>query len=100
MRRASPSRVRGFAFRAAVAVSRNVNVMLLLMAVIAGCHRKPSYEDKSVAELETMVRSSDRATQLQGLHGLSLLGPDARDAVPALSEALASDEPTVRAAAA
>ena len=48
-----------------------------------GCSSKP-YEGKTVAELEQMLHDPDPAVKVQGSFGLSRLGPEARDAVPAL----------------
>jgi HEAT repeat protein len=65
-------------------------------ACAIGCGSKPPYEGKSEAQLERMLHDSDPAVQTQGAFGLSLLGPEARPAVPALIEALDSPNALVR----
>jgi HEAT repeat protein len=64
-----------------------VGAVCLLAALAASCGRLP-YEGKSVAQLEAMLRSPDVNTQVQGAYGLSLLGGEARAAVPTLIEVL------------
>jgi HEAT repeat protein len=74
--------------------------LAVALAAVVGCRGRPPYEGRSVAELERMLRSDDPGVQLQGAHGLSLLGPEARDAVPALAEALKGSDSRVRQSAA
>jgi HEAT repeat protein len=74
--------------------------LLCLVLAIGGCGGKVPYEGKSASELEAMLHTADPTTQAQGAYGLSLLGAEARTAVPALIEALAGNETLVRAQAA
>jgi HEAT repeat protein len=69
---------------------------LLLLFTAAGCSHKVPYEGKSPAELERMLKTGDANTQALAAYGLSLLGPDAAVAVPALIDALHSEHGLVR----
>jgi len=69
---------------------------LLLMALMVGCGHKPPYEGKSVAQLERMLKDGDADAQSQAAYGLSLHGPEAVEAVPALAHGLASPHTLVR----
>jgi HEAT repeat protein len=69
---------------------------LLLVSLTVGCGHKPPYEGKSVAQLERMLKDGDADAQSQAAYGLSLHGPDAAEAVPALADALASPHTLVR----
>jgi HEAT repeat protein len=64
---------------------------LALFLVSAGCSNRAPYEGKSVAELERMLHDPSPAVQAQGAYGLSLHGPEAHDAVPALVECLTKE---------
>jgi hypothetical protein len=77
-------------------VPRPALLLLLLAGLFASCRSRPPYEGKSAAELERMLHDPDQAVQVQGAFGLSRLGPEARDAVPALGEAVRNGEPLVR----
>jgi HEAT repeat protein len=68
----------------------------LVLGLIAGCGHKPPYEGKSVTQLERMLRDGDPDAQSQAAYGLSLHGPDAAQAVPALVDALASSHALLR----
>jgi HEAT repeat protein len=57
----------------------------------SGCRGRPPYEGKSVAQLIRMLNDPKPAVQAQGAFGLSQLGPEAREAVPDLIEALKKD---------
>jgi HEAT repeat protein len=64
---------------------------LLSLLLIIGCHARPPYEGKSAARLEAMLKDSSPSVKAQGAYGLSRLGPEARDAIPSLIEALKGD---------
>src|SRR5262249_44436568 len=68
----------------------------LLLSLMVGCGHKPPYEGKSVAQLERMLKDGDADAQSQAAYGLSLHGPDAAKALPALVDALASPHTLVR----
>jgi HEAT repeat protein len=65
-----------------------------------GCSHKPPYEGRSVAELEKMLADPNPTVRVQGAHGLSLHGAEARPAVPALAQALQSSDGLLRMQAA
>jgi HEAT repeat protein len=67
------------------------SILLLFLLAPAGCGVKAPYEGKNAAQLERMLHDPSPAVQAQGAYGLSLLGPEARDAVPALIEALTKE---------
>ena len=67
-----------------------------LFMALCGCGGRPPYEGKSVAELERMLREGGTAEQIQGAHGLSLHGREAKPAVPTLAAALRNPETRVR----
>ncbi len=73
---------------------------VLLLAILAGCGRKPPYVGRSVAELERMLDDTNPTVQVQGAHGLSLHGAEARPAIPALAHALKSSNGLLRQQAA
>jgi HEAT repeat protein len=60
---------------------------LLLITFLAGCQSK-SYEGKSAAQLQQMLKDPRPAVQAQGAFGLSQMGSTAQEAVPALIECL------------
>jgi HEAT repeat protein len=72
----------------------------LLLVLAFGCSHKPPYEGRSVAELEKMLADPNQAVRVQGAHGLSLHGAEARPAVPALMKALQSSDALLRMQAA
>jgi HEAT repeat protein len=74
--------------------------LLLLFVLALGCSHKPPYEGRSVAELEKMLADPSQAVRVQGAHGLSLHGAEARPAVPALAKALQSSDGLLRMQAA
>jgi len=63
---------------------------LSLLCFLTACSSKP-YEGKSVAELQQMLQDPSSTVQAQGAFGLSRLGAEARDAVPALIACLQSE---------
>ncbi len=63
-------------------------ILVPLVLALAGCRAKMPLEDKSVAELESILREDDPVAQAQAAYHLSRRGPEARTAVPALIEAL------------
>jgi HEAT repeat protein len=63
-------------------------IALTVACTLTACAGKAPYEGKSAAQLERMLEDSKSAVQAQGAYGLSLLGPDAREAVPALIKCL------------
>src|SRR5438105_6784188 len=67
------------------------------LPLVLGCHHQAPYEGKTVDQLSAMLRDPDPVVQTQGAFGLSRLGAEARVAVPALIEALPSDNARVRA---
>src|SRR5260221_506033 len=73
-------------------------LMLVLAILLPGCSAKKMlpHESKNAEELMRMIESEDTASQVQGALGLSLLGAEASDAVPRLTELLASKDGTVR----
>ncbi len=75
---------------------RTVRALLILATFLAACRSRPPYEGKSVAELEGLLRKPDLIAQAQGAYGLSLLGPGALDALPALIDAMKSPGALVR----
>jgi HEAT repeat protein len=76
-----------------------VGICLMMLVVACG---KPSlpHENKTVAQLIAMLNDAEPRTQAQGALGLSLHGPDAREAVPRLIELLDSSDELVRQQAA
>ena len=52
--------------------------LVLGFAPALGCSHKPPYEGRSVAELEKMLADPSPTVRVQGAHGLSLHGPEAR----------------------
>jgi HEAT repeat protein len=75
-------------------VARAALAAFLLAA--GACGRRPPYEGKDAAELAEMLRSEDPAVQVQGAYGLARLGPEAREALPALAAALKAPDVRVR----
>jgi HEAT repeat protein len=75
-------------------------LLLCLALGVGGCRGKAPHEGKNAAELEAMLRGEDPAAQAQGAYGLSTLGAEARQAVPALVDALKSKVTLVRERAA
>jgi HEAT repeat protein len=73
---------------------------LLVVLLLAGCQAQPPYEGKTVAELTAMLQDGDPAVQTQGAFGLSRLGAEAVPALPALIDALRSQNAQVRSYAA
>src|SRR5271154_5540794 len=76
--------------RCSLAARFGLMLLLALALGVCGCHSRPGYEGKSVAQLQEMLADSRPAVQIQGAYGLSRLGPEARSAVPALGQALSS----------
>jgi len=74
--------------------------ILAAIALTAGCTHKPPFEGRGVAELERMLDDSNPTVRVQGAHGLSLHGSEARPAVPALVKALQSPDALLRSQAA
>src|SRR5919204_4327625 len=70
--------------------------LVLLTAVLPGCGRSPPYEGKTVTQLERMLHDPSPRAQAQGAYGLSLKGPEALPAAPALADLLDSPDPLVR----
>jgi HEAT repeat protein len=62
-------------------------MLSLVIVTLGGCHSKP-YEGKTIAELQRMLEDPSPAVQAQGAFGLSQMGSEAREAVPALIESL------------
>jgi HEAT repeat protein len=80
---------------------RLAKCLLLLGFVLgSGCGHKPPYEGRSVAELEKMLADPSPTVRVQGAHGLSLHGAEARPAVTALAKALQSPDGLLRMQAA
>jgi hypothetical protein len=69
--------------------------IFLLFCVACGDRRLP-HEGKSVSELERMLHDADTNVQCQGALGLSLHGPAALPALPALKDLLHSPAALVR----
>jgi HEAT repeat protein len=65
-----------------------LTMLIPLLLAVGACHARAPYEGKSVARLQQMLRDPNPTVQAQGAYGLSRLGPEARDAVPALIEAM------------
>ncbi len=84
------------------AMTRRASPWVVGLALIAGgCSgRSLPYQGKSVADLQNMIDSDDPSAQVQGALGLSLHGPEARPAVPALTRLLSSPRGAVRQEAA
>jgi HEAT repeat protein len=68
----------------------------LVLAGTVSCGTRSPYEGKSVAELEQMLEDASPAVQAQGALGLSRLGSEAKDAVPALLNTLTRPNALVR----
>jgi HEAT repeat protein len=66
-------------------------LLLFSMILLGACRARAPYEGKGVAKLERMLQDAKPAVQAQGAYGLSLLGPEARSAVPSLIAALKKD---------
>lgn len=79
---------------------RRSMAFLLIPALVLGCSHKPPYEGRSVAELERMLADPSSTVRIQGAYGLSLHGPEARPALPALVDALHSSDTLLRMQAA
>jgi HEAT repeat protein len=72
-------------------------LLVAVLIVLAGCGKGSlPHEDKNVAELERMLHDADPNVQSQGALGLSLLGPEAKSAVPSLVPLLRSPHSLVR----
>jgi HEAT repeat protein len=76
--------------------ARKSLVVVVGLVLLTGCGTKSPIEGKSAAELEAMLRGGDVTAQAQGALGLSKLGPEAAPAVPALIDALKSQQALVR----
>ena len=83
-------------------MTRNTCLAILLLAlpVLGGCRKGPPYAGKSVAQLRAMLKDPSPSVQVQGAFGLGQLGPEAREAVADLTQALAGPEALVRQQAA
>ena len=79
---------------------RTATLLALALTLAPGCARKPPYEGRTVAELEKMLDDPSPTVRVQGAQGLSLHGPEARPAVPALTQALRSSDALLRTQAA
>ena len=62
--------------------------LLLLTLATLGCWGRAPYERKSASELIRMLHDRESSVQVQGAYGLSLLGSEAKAAIPDLTEAL------------
>ncbi len=60
----------------------------VILTALPACRSRAPYEGRSPAQLERMLHDPKPAVQAQGAYGLSLLGAQAKDAVPALINAL------------
>jgi HEAT repeat protein len=69
----------------------HASALALVLLASLGCRGRAPYEGKSVAALVRMLHNPKTAIQIQGAYGLSLLGSDAKTAVPDLTEALNGD---------
>jgi HEAT repeat protein len=67
-----------------------------VLVFVAGCGHKPPYEGRSVADLQKMLDDPNPTVRVQGAQGLSLHGPEARPAVPALIKTLQSPDALLR----
>jgi HEAT repeat protein len=74
--------------------------LALVFVTAPGCGHKPPYEGRSVSELEKMLVDPSPTVRIQGAHGLSLHGPEARSATPVLARALGSSDGLLRMQAA
>lgn len=70
--------------------------LAVLTAVLGSCSRKLPYEGKSAAELEDMLAAEDAKTRARGAYGLGQDPAKAREAIPALIEALGNRDAEVR----
>ncbi len=76
---------------------RTESLAVPLMALLIGCGGgRPSFEGKSIEELETMLADADPKVQAQGAYGLGQKGREAVAAVPGLVKALGSNDTQVR----
>jgi len=67
-------------------------VLLFIILITPGCHRRAPYEGKTVTELRRMLHDPRTAVQIQGAFGLSLLGKEALEAGPDLVECLTKEQ--------
>jgi HEAT repeat protein len=67
-----------------------------LLLLECGCSRGRPYEGKSVDQLTQMLQSDDPIKQVQGAFGLGQVGPQAKEAGPALIHALKDRHTSVR----
>jgi HEAT repeat protein len=79
---------------------RPLCTVLVLLALLQGCKRRPPYEGRSASELGEMLQAEDAGTQAQAAYGLGRQGTDAREAVPGLLKSLTSPSSLVRQQAA
>lgn len=80
---------------------RGVAIWLTAGLLLCGCGRRGlPHENRTVGELRRMLDGRDARAQAQAALGLSLHGPEARDAVPRLAELLGSSDALVRQQAA
>src|SRR5947208_10405185 len=72
-------------------------LLVFLLVFLLGCRQGGlPHEGKSLAQLRQMLDSKEPRVQAQGALGLSLLGAEAREAVPRLAELLESPDALVR----
>jgi HEAT repeat protein len=79
---------------------QSILFVLPLSFVLGSCSSRLPYEGKTREQLEAMLKDDDPKVQAQGAYGLSMDPEMARDAVPALIEALLSPHALVREKAA
>jgi len=72
-------------------------IVVILVVLPTGCGpRHLPHENRSVADLRRMLEATEPRVQAQGALGLSLHGPEAREAVPRLVELLGGPDALVR----
>jgi HEAT repeat protein len=75
-------------------------IALPLALFLCSCGSRLPYEGKSLEQLQAMLKEDDPKVQAQGAYGLSLDRDKARQAVPALIDAMKSKHVIVREKAA
>lgn len=80
---------------------RSAKILGMISLLVCGCGpRTLPHENRTVEELRAMLEDAEPRVQAQGALGLSLHGPDGREAVPRLTELLGSNDVNVRQQAA